>query len=369
MARLILTVTNDLICDQRMYRIASSLVKAGHVVTLVGRVLPESAPLRAQGYEQQRLRCWFRRGFLFYAEYNLRLFAWLLRQPADAFGAVDLDTLLAVCAAGVLRQMPVVFDAHEYFTEVPELSGRPIVKWVWTMIGRLCVPFCRQAYTVGPMLADIFSRQYRRPFGVVRNVPLAQREPLALPPVPPPFVLLYQGALNEGRGVEALLEAMRHLPNTVLWLAGEGDLSASLRQKAAQLALGERVRFLGRLHPEKLRALTPKAWLGVNLMDGQQSLSYYYSLANKFFDYVQAGVPVLTMNFPEYRALNTQYAVAHLIGELSPAAIVEAVRYLQENPDAYQRLRQATLQARTAWVWEREEPTLLALWSGALGSG
>ncbi len=367
MARIVLTVTNDLSCDQRMHRIAAALARAGHQVALIGRQLPESMPLSERSYEQQRIRCRFRKGFGFYAEYNIRLWWRLCCMPMDAVGAADVDTLLAACLAAQLRRKPLVFDAHEYFSEVPEVVGRPLVRWCWELIARLCVPMSRQAYTVGPALAAIFSERYGVSFGVVRNMPQAAARP-AERPSPPPYVLLYQGALNEGRGIEYLLEAMLHLPDCVLWLAGEGDLSAALRQQAAQHQLGGRVRFLGRLDPAALRQLTPQAWLGLNLFE-QKGLNYYYSLANKFFDYVQAGVPVLTMNFPEYRAMQLQYEVALLLDTLSTEAVVAAVKHLQQEPQHYERLRRAAQQARLVWTWEAEEPTLLALWDAALRKG
>ncbi len=362
MARIALTVTNDLICDQRMQRIAGALSEAGHSVLLIGRQLPESMPLQDLPLAQRRLRCWFRRGPLFYAEYNLRLCWFLLHLPMDAIGAVDLDTLPAACLVARLRRKPLVFDAHEYFTETPEVAHRPWVKRVWETIARLCLPFCRKAYTVGPALAGIFTQKYGLPFGVVRNVPQATPAPPEHPPAGPPYVLLYQGALNEARGIEQALQALMLLPDCELWLAGEGDLSASLRQMAQQLGLSQRVRFLGRLTPDALRALTPQAWLGLNVLE-KKGLSYYYSLANKFFDYVQAGVPVLTMNFPEYQALNAQYPVAYLLDELQPEAVVTAVRELQRHPERYKAMRRATLEARQVWTWEREAPALLALWN------
>jgi glycosyltransferase involved in cell wall biosynthesis len=358
--RIIFTVTNDLTYDQRMHRICRTLAEKGHEVLLVGRTLPGSAPLDTQIFAQKRLNCIFRKGFLFYAAYNLRLFFYLLFAPFDAVCSIDLDTLPAGFAATLLRRKKRIFDAHEYFTEVPEVVHRPLVKQVWKWVAGVCLPFYRHAYTVGPALAEIFSRQYGIPFGVVRNVPMRQAEAPDAPPAEP-RIILYQGALNEGRGIEAMLEAMTQLHGVQLLLAGEGDLSASLRDRAAALKLADRVRFLGYVKPDALGELTRHAWLGINLLE-HRGQSYYYSLANKFFDYVQAGAPVLTMNFPEYRALNGEFEVAILLDDLSPVQLAASVQYLMETPSRYKTLQDQCRLAREVWNWENEQKKLLDIW-------
>ena len=384
---IIFTVTNDLTYDQRMHRICGTLAAAGHRVTLVGRALPGSVPLEEKVFYQKRLRCFFRKGFAFYAEYNLRLFFFLLVASCDAVCSIDLDTLPASCLAALLRGKKRVFDAHEYFTEVPEVVDRPFVKGFWETVARLCLPFYRHAYTVGPRLAEIFEKKYGLTFGVVRNVP-GLTPGLGLTPGPspkergdvapnatvdvvsPPSLgegpgvrLLYTGALNEGRGLETALRAMQNLDNVQLWLAGEGDLSARLRKLAAELGVKNKVTFLGYTRPDDLRALVPHAWLGLNLLENR-GLSYYYSLANKFFACVQACVPVLTMDFPEYRALNAQHEVAVLLDELTPEKVVEAVNRLLTDKDLYARLQQNCRAARQEWNWEKEEKVLLKIWEG-----
>ena len=364
---LLFTVTNDLSYDQRMHRICGTLAAHGYSVTLVGRTLPHSIALEDRPFRQVRLRCRFRKGFLFYAEYNLRLFLFLMKTPCDAVCSIDLDTLPAGCLATLLRRKRRVFDAHEYFTQVPEVVGRPAVQFFWEMVARLCLPFYRHAYTVGPGLAKIFEEKYEVQFEVVRNVPASsQRSPVPPPHLPHSGVgLLYQGALNAGRGIETLLEAMQTLDNVQLWLAGEGDLSEELRRQADALGVAHKVTFLGYVKPDNLKALTAQAWLGLNLLENR-GLSYYYSLANKFFDCVQAEVPVLTMNFPEYRALNAEHEVAVLLDELSPETVAAAVRHLLDDPATYQRLQTNCRAARAVWNWEREQEVLLKVWKGVI---
>jgi glycosyltransferase involved in cell wall biosynthesis len=359
--RIICTVINDLTYDQRMHRICTALVEAGHRVTLVGRVLPGSKPLPERPFLQVRLQCGVQKGALFYALYNLRLFFFLLTARYDAICSVDFDSLPAGCLASVLRRKKRVFDAHEFFTEVPEVTNRPVVKATWDWIGRICLPFYHRAYTVGPALAALVGARYGLSFGVVRNVPVAR--PVAPKPEGQLKIVLYQGALNEGRGIEAALEAMTLLPDeVVLWLAGEGDRSEALRQLAFQLGLGERVRFLGYVLPDDLPDLTAKCWIGLNLLENK-GLSYYYSLANKFFDYVQAEKPVLAMRFPEYEALNQQHQVALLLDHLSATTVAEAIRRLANDHDLYTHLCEGCAAARLTWVWEQEKETLLRLWA------
>ncbi|HRI62449.1 MAG TPA: glycosyltransferase, partial [Saprospiraceae bacterium] len=175
--------------------------------------------------------------------------------------------------------------------------------------------------------------------------------------------LLYMGALNEGRGIETALEAMQRLDNVHLRLAGEGDLSGDLRRLAVELGVQNKVTFLGYTGTEMLRTLAQQAWLGLNLLENR-GLSYYYSLANKYFLSVQAAVPVLTMDFPEYRALNAQHEVAVLLEELTPEAVAGAVKKLLTDKDLYAHLRQNCLVAGKEWNWEKEEKVLLNIWAG-----
>jgi glycosyltransferase involved in cell wall biosynthesis len=354
-ARIICTVTNDLHQDQRMHRICQALVEVGFEVWLVGRLKPNSRPLPPQAYRQHRLACRYHKGKLFYLEFNLRLLFFLLRHPARYINTVDLDTLLPGYLASRWHGAACVYDAHEYFTETPEVVRRPTVRRVWSWLARWLIPRADAAYTVGPALAEVLSQNYGRPFGVVRNLPLrsaASAEP------PTRRVLLYQGMLNEGRGLEAAIMAMHQLPDCELWLAGDGDIRPQLQQLAAREQLNHRIQWLGFVPPAQLPELTRQAWLGLNLLENS-GLSYYYSLANKSLDYIQSGLPSINMDFPEYRALCRRYGVFVLLPELSAQALAQAVRRLISHPAEYAALRQACLLAAPELCWEQEKEKLL----------
>lgn len=361
MPRILCTVTNDLTYDQRMIRICTSLARAGYEVLLVGRRRPASLPLKEEPFRQKRLSCFFGKGKLFYLEYNLRLFFFLLADPFDVACSVDLDTLLPGFLVSRLKGKICVYDAHEYFTEVPEVVRRPAVQRIWEWVAQLVIPRLDHAYTVGPGLAGLLEERYGTSFSVIRNVPMAVSPAEGKHPKPGPPVILYQGVLNEGRGLEFVIEAMQEVEGAELWLAGEGDLSAALRRQVQRLGLEKKVRFLGYLPPAELRALTPQAHIGLNLLENK-GLNYYYSLANKAFDYVQAGVPSINMAFPEYLRLQEEYGVFVLLDELSPAAVRRAIAGLLQDEAAHQRIRDNCRAAAQALNWEREEERLLAFY-------
>ncbi len=352
---ILLTVTNDLVHDRRMLRICNALSDAGYEVRLIGRELKHSKSLKQQRFQQERLKCMFNKGKLFYAEYNFRLFFYLLLSKTDIFCAIDLDTIVPVYFASALKNKKRVLDAHEYFSEVPEVVARPVTKKIWEWVAAVFIPRFDACYTVSASLAKEFTAKYHTRFEVIRNLP----DFISEENNSEGKYLLYQGALNEGRGLEALIKSMK-LIDMPLKLAGEGDLSDALRALAVQEGVADKVEFLGFVAPENLPELTRQAYLGLNLLE-HKGKSYYYSLANKFFDYIQAEVPVITMNFPEYHSINQQYEVAILLDEVSEEVIVRSVKKLISDKTLYLKLRNECRKAKLVFHRQAEEAKLLRI--------
>lgn len=358
------TVINDLVHDQRMHRICHSLHQMGFHVTLIGRVLPTSGPLPVLPYTCIRLQCFFNKGPLFYLEYNLRLIFKLLALRLDVIGSVDLDTLLAGTLVARIQRKPLVYDAHEYFSEVPEVVNRTWVKRLWEMVANWCIPYTALRYTVGPALAREMGERYKRPFHVIRNVPIPYRESLPNPRPEKPYIL-YQGALNKGRGLEELIRAMHNLPDVQLIIAGRGDLDQQLRDLVAREMLQNHVEFLGAFSAESIKPYTRNALVGYNVL-ALQGKSYYFSLANKFFDYTMAGVPCLVSKFPEYQNIHEQYCIG-IYTNLDENSIVKNVRRLVDDPAWLAMQRQKCLEAKEELNWEKESGKLQELYKPYVG--
>ncbi|GAA4300610.1 glycosyltransferase [Nibribacter koreensis] len=351
------TVTTDLRHDQRMQRIAASLAQAGWQVTLLGRKLPISQDLVAAPYGQHRLSCFFHTGPLFYLEFNFRLFFWILKASPDVLGIVDADTALAGVLASKFKTMKVTYDAHELFPEMPEVVHRPLVKTIWSWVEKMAFAQADKSYTVSATLAQYFQSRNGQPVGLVRNMPFKVNTMPVLQQRP---YFIYQGALNVGRGLECLLHAMQGI-DAHLYICGSGPLEQALKQLAHNLELHNKVRFMGNVPPESLVALTQNALAGIMLLE-QKGLSYYYSLANKFFDYVQAGIPQVCVPFPEYQALNQQHEVALLV-ELEVTPVQNALAALLKDKPLYDRLQTNCLAARQQWNWEIEQQALLQIYA------
>lgn len=353
--RIAFTVTNDLSYDQRMDRICQTLSENGFACELIGRRRQRSIPLQEKSFEQVRLECWFDRGKLFYLEYNLRLLVHLMRNRYDILCAIDLDTILPAIFAARLKGLPLVYDAHEYFTEMEEVVRRPVTRFIWRRIERFAMSHVQHAYTISEGYADLFQRDYPIQFEVIRNVP---RFELMTEVHPTSHVIQYQGALNIGRGIEESIAAMAFTDNLELRIVGDGPLAATLREQARALIKSGKVVFTGPVPPVQLRALTQTAWVGLTLFS-ETGLHHRYSLANRFFDYLHAGIPQIAMRYPEYERFNAEHEVAILIDDLRPETIAAAVNALYFDPVHYQRMRENCHIARLRHCWEIESQKLI----------
>lgn len=352
-----MTVTTDLTYDQRMQRICLALQENGYHVTIVGRLKRSSVKLKEGKYIQKRLKCYFEKGKLFYFEYNLRLLIYLFVQKFDILCSIDLDTIVPGYIMSKLRRKPLVYDAHEYFTEIIEIADRPLVKKVWTWIEGITVPNIKYAYTVSKSIQKILEDKYHTPFITIRNLPILKPDEVT---EKGENYLIYAGVVNQGRGLEPLIEAMKHI-EAKLYICGDGDILNDLKKNVNGQGLQDKVLFFGYVEPLALEQLIKKAYIGFLLLENI-GLSYYYSLANKFFDYMHAGIPQVTINFPEYVLINDQFKIAELIN-LDVQEIIGATNKLLNDKDYYSSIAENTRSARQHYNWQSEKARLIEFYN------
>ena len=359
--RVVISVTNEIAYDQRMLKTAQTLVNNGFDVSIVGRMKSSnsSSEFIDLPFNTHRFNLIFSKGKFFYLEYNLRLFFYLLFQSADIYCAVDLDTILPNFIICKLKGKPLIYDAHEYFTEVPELQGRKFEKSIWKFIERRVIPYCDKIYTVSQGIAEIFQDEYEKQVEVICNF---SRNQTKSNDVYEENIIIYQGDLNEGRGLEMAIRAMDKLPDWKLWIVGDGYHRKLLESITDHLLFKERVVFWGKKTPLELKDLTSKAKFGINLLENR-GLNYYYSLANKYFDFIQAGVVPISMNFPEYRRIQEKYACSILIERLDESEYLTSLQSIIRDENNYYHLVKNCDIAASFLTWENQEKKLCSIYN------
>ncbi len=356
----IVSVTNDLVADHRVHKTCMYLSEKGYFVLLVGRKLSHSLPIH-RTYKTYRMRLLFRKKVFFYAEFNIRLFLLLCFKKVHLLVSNDLDTLPANYMASRLKKIPLLYDSHEYFTEVPELIHRKLVQRIWQRIESFLIPRLTVAVTVNESLAEIYTQKYGTPFFSIRNVPEYRETEVKIVDTQALFstkvshILLYQGSLNVGRGLEMLIDTIPLLDRHYgLLIIGAGDIENELKQQVIKLNIQKRVRFLGKLPFEELRAYTSIAFLGFSL-EANRGLNYYYALPNKLFDYIHAGVPVICSNFPEMKRIIDMYHVGISIDEINAQKLAETIKNIECNNDMYQIWKLNCIGAARELNWNNEK--------------
>ncbi len=367
MKRAIVSVINDLVTDQRVNKSCRTLQKAGYEVLLVGRKQRKSPPMDERPYSTKRMKLLFEKGPLFYAEYNIRLFFFLLFHRANLLLSNDLDTILPNYFVSRLKGIKMVFDSHEYFTETPELVNRPKVQRVWKRIEGFVVPKLDEMITVCDSIADLFHEEYGVKCHVIRNIPPRK----ALPPVgdktalglpTDKHLLVLQGSgINIQRGAEELVQAMQCLDDCLLMIIGGGDVLPTLKGMVKQMQITDRVRLFPRMPYQQMMAYTQLAELGFCL-DKDTNLNYRFSLPNKLFDFIQAGVPIVASHLTEIERIVRRYDIGLFIENHNPNTIAATIRGALSDGERREKWKRNLQVAAQDLCWENEEQKLLEIY-------
>lgn len=352
--KIIVSVTNDLTTDQRADKICNTLSKLGYDVLLIGRYFKNSKFIY-RDYETKRFQLWFNKGPLFYANYNIRLFIFMLWYKPNALWSNDLDSLPCNFLYSKLNSVNLIFDSHEYFTEVPELLKSPLKQRLWKTLERLMVPKLKKVLTVSQSIADLYEKEYNIKVHLLRNVPLLNKKTTEVDhiKIADKKIIIYQGAINVNRGIEQMVLSMLHLENSILYIAGAGDISEKIKTLIETNNLSEKVIMLGRIPLEKLHKYTAQADLGLSLEE-DKGLNYRFALPNKLFDYIQAEVPVLVANLPEMEKLINQYQVGEIIENHTPEHIASKIKSMLANEPQIAIWKANSKKAAQELNWEKE---------------
>ena len=366
MKQITISVSNDLATDNRVNRTCSVFISQGYRVLLLGRKLKDSLPLHELDHQTHRMNLLFNKGVCFYLELNCRLFIKLLFTKSSLLYANDLDTLLPNYLISKLKRIPLIYDTHELFTEVPEVQNHSIKKGIWLTLEKFIFPKLKHVITVNASIASIYEQKYKVPIHIVRNVPFQlepqiNATPLSVNIKQNVFTVIIQGSgLNVDRGIEEAILAMKELENIQLLLVGNGDLIPSAKILVQEAGLTDKVLFFDKRPYKELMQFTLLADCGLAL-DKPTNLNYEYALPNKVFDYIQANTPIICGNLKEIKSLVAKYNIGISLEETTPKLIADAIRTLQNDPTQLNLYKENCKNAAQIEHWENEKVVLETL--------
>ena len=364
--RIIVSVTNDLYTDQRVHKVCQFLHENHYQVLLIGRKRRNSYDMNPRDYKTKRMRLFFEKGALFYAFFNVRLFFFLLFRKSDVLLSNDLDTLLANYLVSKIKRKRLVYDTHELFTEVPELTSRPKVRAVWLKIEKWIFPKLKTVYTVNQSIAKIYQERYNVPVKVVRNISpkwntssIKTKRELNLPE--DKHIIILQGAgINIDRGAEEAVEAMKNVEKAVLIFVGDGDVIPQLKQRVVNENLSKKVLFFGKKPYQELMQYTFHADIGLTL-DKDTNPNYKYSLPNKVFDYIHTNTAIVASDLVEVSAVVNKHDVGVVLKRVNSQNIAFTINNLIANTDRLNRYKENCTIASQTESWENEEAVLASI--------
>ena len=371
--RVAFSVTNCICHDQRVLKIAETVRNLDCDITIIGRKSNDCCISDPVPFRTHRFRMIFKRGFLFYAFFNIRLLGFLLLHKYDLLVSNDLDTLLPNYLVSKLKHLPLIYDSHEYFTGVPEIQDRPLVKWVWKRIEKLVFPGLKHVMTVSDSIAHQYESEYGLKLLTIRNcsikteqiIPFSRKE---LEINPDHLLLILQGiGINVDRGGEELIDAVSLTDKVSLLVIGSGDQFGFLIEKMTKMGSANQIKFIKKLEWKELMRYTRSADAGLSL-DKNSNMNYNFSLPNKVFDYISAGIPVIATDLPEIAKIVHEYNCGILISEPSPEEISKAIIKLRDNRDLLAELKHNATVASETLNWENESKKVVELYRSVLKS-
>lgn len=301
-------------------------------------------------------------------QYYRRAWKIVKSEPGDIYHCHDLETLPLGYMTKRRHGARLVYDAHELTTELAYISRLERVGW--RVLERFLIRRTDENITTGTYRAAYLAKKYRvaAPTVILNCPPLsatgapnhALREKLGLIDDKVP-VILYQGGFVPGRGLDNLVLAAAHLDRGVLVLMGWGPLEEELRRLVKEKSLEERVYFTEPVPPEQVVYYCISASVGVVIYQNT-GLNNYYATPNKLYEYIHAGLPVVSMDFPALKEVMEGYGLGCTFDPEEPESIAAAINFVLADEQRYDTMRKNALEAARIFNWETESKKLLEIY-------
>lgn len=294
----------------------------------------------------------------------------VVTEKPDAIHAHDVNVLPTAWLAAKICRVPLIYDAHEISTSREGYKAfRGVVGW----IEKRLMPKVSGTITTTDMRAKFFARAYNIPrplvlqnrpsFTVTSEKTDYLRQYLSLDNDWP--IILYQGGLQSGRGLENLIRSARLVKKANFVFIGDGRLAGDLQKLSESFELSHRVHFIPTVPLAELPFFTASADIGVQPIENT-CLNHYTTDSNKLFEYALAGLTVVATDFPEIRRIVDGYKIGQLTTSQTDDALACALNELVNNNEKRNKYRINALAKRDKLCWEEQEHKLVELYQSIL---
>ena len=304
---------------------------------------------------------------LYYLKFSFYLSYHLLFTKADLIFAEDVYTLPFVVMFARIKKAKVCYDSREIYSQLAGLSTKKNVQAFWSWIEKTCIKRVDIIMTTGELDSAYIEKKYNLEGTVViRNLPLAQEIPESfdfrkhLDLREDDKILLYQGVILPGRGLRIIIDIIDRLPNCILVVLGDGEYREYFQSVVKEKKLNDKVIFFGKVKQDELLKYTSGADIGLAIIENL-SLSYYYALPNKMFEYIYCGLPVIASNLPQMKQITDKYNVGMIVHEENKEEIVMAINTLVQDKEVRSKLAYNCKIASLELNWQIEIQKLFNL--------
>lgn len=300
---------------------------------------------------------------------------WLLIRMVQSRPAIvhahDVNTLVTAWFAAKLSGAHIIYDAHEISTSREGYSSfRGLVAHVESTL----MPRVQGAITTTDARAKFFARMYGVPRPLVlqnrprhTDIETSDRIRQELQLDQPWPIVLYQGGLQQGRGLDLLIDVAARIEQAYFVFIGGGRMASSLHSQAEQFGITERVRFIPTVALAELPSYTASADIGVQPLENT-CLNHFTTDSNKLFEYVAAGLPVVATDLPEIRLVVRAYDLGLLFRSGSAEQLIDAITRLLQDIELRATYKTNAIRASMLLTWEAQESELVALYARVAGA-
>ncbi|AOM81690.1 glycosyltransferase [Salisediminibacterium beveridgei] len=290
---------------------------------------------------------------------------------ADVYHSHDLNTLIqgTVCAKCRFKKRKLIYDSHEVQTSRTGYNTpwfgryeRFLLRFTDEVIVENHTRAKRHEELYGYYPKTLYNYSSAIDISDYDDVDLYER--LSIPKAH--TILLYQGGVQEGRGLELLVKAMKNVDGATLVMMGEGKIKESLMEMTTELGLNDRIKFHPKVPLMSLPSYTKQGYVGFQVLQNI-CFNHYSASSNKLFEYIMAHVPVIACNFPEIKKVVEEEEVGLVVDSHSLEEITAAIRFVLDHPEKRDEWSQNCRTAKLKYNWDVEKDKLKQVYDAILG--